>query len=608
LKKQKTNTKAILHPIFIAKLKNSVAFFCVSYFENKAQLFLCENLGKKFQRKEQIEIFSQKGKKDDLKNCYNFHFFHIEDIWYVTYAQHYSRFFKKRIRTIIAQSSDALSFQIIDSLAGKFPEEFAIVSRHRHRRNFLAYFGRKSIYATASKDLENWHISGELLAPRKDHFDSGSLHLVDAITTEKGILVLYGLKKNSQKKHQLMLGGALFAIDQPYKILWRSSEPLLEKNILAKDFPLTYLGSIIENGIINVYWVNKKNEIVLEKIKPESSGIGCLKKRPSHLKRHHANPILKPNQENTWEYDATFNPAAIHLEDKIHLIYRAIGANGMSVLGYASSCDGLTIEERLESPVFVASGFDQNKKREDGLLSPQYVSGGSWIGCEDPRLTHVGDRIYMTYVSFDGCNPPGVALTYIKVEDFLKKKWNWKKPVLISKTGEIQKNWMLFPEKINGKYAVLHSITPHISIEYIDDLEKDGLVIHSEKKPGKDENRWDNIVRGAGAPPLKTDFGWLVLYHAMDRKDPNRYKVGAMILDSNDPTKILYRCSHPILEPAESYENEGAKSGVVYVCGAVIKDETLFVYYGGADSVVCVATANVNEFLSDIIRENITGV
>jgi predicted GH43/DUF377 family glycosyl hydrolase len=167
---------------------------------------------------------------------------------------------------------------------------------------------------------------------------------------------------------------------------------------------------------------------------------------------------------------------------------------------------------------------------------------------------------------------------------------------------------MLFPEKINGKYAVLHSITPHISIEYIDDLEKDGLVIHSEKKPGKDENRWDNIVRGAGAPPLKTDFGWLVLYHAMDRKDPNRYKVGAMILDNDDPTKILYRCSHPILEPAESYENEGAKSGVVYVCGAVIKDETLFVYYGGADSVVCVATANVNEFLSDIIRENITGV
>jgi predicted GH43/DUF377 family glycosyl hydrolase len=62
------------------------------------------------------------------------------------------------------------------------------------------------------------------------------------------------------------------------------------------------------------------------------------------------------------------------------------------------------------------------------------------------------------------------------------------------------------------------------------------------------------------------------------------------------------------LEPVESYENEGAKSGVVYVCGAVIKDETLFVYYGGADSVVCVATANVNEFLSDIIRENITGV
>lgn len=108
-------------------------------------------------------------------------------------------------------------------------------------------------------------------------------------------------------------------------------------------------------------------------------------------------------------------------------------------------------------------------------------------------------------------------------------------------------------------------------------------------------------MRGAGAPPMKTKYGWLVLYHAMDRRDPDRYKVGAMILDLNDPTKVLYRTSRPILEPVESYENQGFKSGVVYACGAVVKDGELLVYYGGADSVACVAKTNLNKFLEGIV-------
>jgi predicted GH43/DUF377 family glycosyl hydrolase len=88
----------------------------------------------------------------------------------------------------------------------------------------------------------------------------------------------------------------------------------------------------------------------------------------------------------------------------------------------------------------------------------------------------------------------------------------------------------------------------------------------------------------------------------MDKRDPNKYKVGAMLLDHDDPTKILHRLRHPILEPAAIYENHGAKAGVVYVCGAVIKENTLFVYYGGADSVVCVATENLDEFLEDMTK------
>src|SRR3989344_8473952 len=112
---------------------------------------------------------------------------------------------------------------------------------------------------------------------------------------------------------------------------------------------------------------------------------------------------------------------------------------------------------------------------------------------------------------------------------------------------------------------------------------------------------WDYWIRGAGPTPVKTKHGWLLLYHAMG-KERNQYKVGAMLLDLNNPTKILYRSREPILAPDQRYENEGFKSGVVYASGAIIKDDQLYVYYGGADSVICVATAPLEEFLQSLMK------
>jgi predicted GH43/DUF377 family glycosyl hydrolase len=603
--KQKKQKK--IYPLAVVEHQKKIVFFCAGHDGKKIELFLYKNAKDKLQRVHKLDIFSQDGEEQHLVGCGNFHFFQADNDWYVSYTREYTSFFRKKVETIIAKSKDLQRYEIIEQLEDKFPRDIAIVSQHKHRKNFLAYFGKKSIYVAASGNLEDWHVSGQLLAPRKDHFDSGLVRLLDAKVTERGILVLYEAKKSSQRSKDIAIGAAMFDLNQPYKVLWRSNEPIWVKNIRTDAGHLRYIGAINNNGILHLYWVSKKNEITSVIIKPSAVGIGTLRKAPSQLNRHHANPILKPNPENTWEYDATFNPAAIHLDDKVHLLYRAIGSNGLSVFGYASSKDGYKVDERLEAPAFAAMKIPKKMKEEMSLYL-SYASGGSWVGCEDPRITLVGKRIYMTYIAFDGCNPPGVALTSISVKDFLKKDWKWKKPVLISKPGEIQKNWVLFPEKINGKYVILHSITPQIAVEYIDDLDKAGLVIQSDKKPGKDEHRWDNIVRGAGAPPIKTDYGWLVLYHAMDKRDPNRYKVGAMILDYNDPTKVLHRAAHPILQPDEHYENNGAKAGVVYVCGAVIKDETLFVYYGGADSVVCVATANINEFLKDITKEAANGL
>jgi predicted GH43/DUF377 family glycosyl hydrolase len=332
-----------------------------------------------------------------------------------------------------------------------------------------------------------------------------------------------------------------------------------------------------------------------------------VEKRLQRLERHENNPIIEPREGNYWEMKATFNPGAIYADHRVHLLYRAIGGNDVSVLGYASSEDGVSFDERLDEPAYVPITTKTTAAKEDRKpAEPAYLSGGGWNGgCEDPRLTLIDDVVYLTYTAFDGWGSIRIALSSIALEDFLNKHWKWKKPAMISPAGEIQKNWMLFPEKINGKFAILHSITPRIMVEYfgsLDALEREEDMIRGSmrKMEVRDLGRWEHLVRGAGPPPMKTKDGWLVLYHGDDRNDPGKYKLGAMLLDLHDPTRVLYRSRTPILEPDLAYENNGFKPGIVYSCGAIIRDGELYVYYGGSDTVTCVAMANLEKFLEEL--------
>jgi predicted GH43/DUF377 family glycosyl hydrolase len=303
---------------------------------------------------------------------------------------------------------------------------------------------------------------------------------------------------------------------------------------------------------------------------------------------------------------ATFNPAAVTMGNRVYLLYRAIGGDDTSVIGYAASDDGVNIVERSDEAVF--SHRTNGSSPLTTIPAINYLSGsGSAGGSEDPRMVYLEEegRVYLTYTAFDGWGSVRIALTSISRDDFLAHRWQWNDPVFLSPPGEVHKNWVLFPEKINGKFAILHSISPDISIDYVDDLDEfkdDDRSITSHYLRTSGSKEWDSWVRGAGPPPIKTRLGWLLFYHAMDVRDPNRYKLGAMILDADDPTKILYRSRVPILEPEEWYENTGWKSGVVYSCGAVVRDGELAVYYGGADSVVCVAVADLDHFLDELVR------
>ena len=315
--------------------------------------------------------------------------------------------------------------------------------------------------------------------------------------------------------------------------------------------------------------------------------------------KHTDNPIIFPKENNDWEAWQTFNPGVILLENKIHFLYRAIGRDGISRFGYAASSDGFRINERSFSPV-----YEHRIGQSPFFNIYSYFSGGSWGGAEDPRIVRVEgeDVLYMTYTACD--EGLRMALTSIKVSDFLSKKWNWKPPVLISPPGEVNKNWIIFPEKINGKYAVLHSISPEILIDYFDNLDFNGKTYIQSYYNGKNrKNCWDSWVRGAGAPPIKTKHGWLLFYHAMSVKNMSQYQVGAMLLDLDNPTNILYRSQEPVMEPEEWYENNGFKAGIVYASGVVVKNGLLLLYYGGSDSYVCVAHAPFEEFVEALIRE-----
>ena len=140
-----------------------------------------------------------------------------------------------------------------------------------------------------------------------------------------------------------------------------------------------------------------------------------------------------------------------------------------------------------------------------------------------------------------------------------------------------------------------------MSIAYRDSLEfqKDEYIQSYYNGKNKDKNGWEKWIRGVGAPPIKTNKGWLLFYHAMD-DDLSKYKLGAMLLDLKDPTKILHRSPEPVLGPDKDYESNGFKTGVVYVSGAITKDDKLLVYYGASDSYVGVAYASLEDFLNKL--------
>ena len=288
--------------------------------------------------------------------------------------------------------------------------------------------------------------------------------------------------------------------------------------------------------------------------------------------RFEGNPILKPIEAHEWESRHVFNTAMVWLGGRIHYFYRAMGKDMVSRLGYASSRDGCRVDERLPHPVF-----------EPATSLEKY-------GCEDPRITVLNGRCYMTYTAYGDIYQIGI--TSISPEDLLGKRWEWGERFFPFPNTK-NKNAVIFPRRVDGRYAMCHRLDPDIHVAFSKDLRS---WAESELVMGPRHGRWDCVKVGAAGPPIEIDEGWLLIYHGVD--SDRTYRLGSAILDKENPRKVVHRSEDPFLEPCEDYERNGWVPNVVFSCGSVLVGDKLLVSYGGADTVIGVATFELEEILA----------
>jgi len=328
------------------------------------------------------------------------------------------------------------------------------------------------------------------------------------------------------------------------------------------------------------------------------------------IEKYKGNPILRPDPKESWARAAVFNPAVCLKDGTIHLFPRGIGEydHYISRIGHYVSRDGIKFQPLNQGPV-LGPGREYD----------------SW-GCEDPRATKIGDAYYFTYVAVSqpvkkgGGIPLATALASTK--DFKK----FKRHGVITPKLSNNKDVVLFPEKIDGAYAMLHRPSwwckewftgskkalknkvaaqipegykkykelpdkPSIWIAFSKDLKNwtDHKVVMEPKE------KWEEKKIGAGPPPIKTEAGWLIIYHGVSKN--KWYRAGAALLDLDDPAKVIARTRYPILEPEEDYERKGDVENVVFPTGSVVIGDELYLYYGAADKYVALATCPLQRLL-----------
>ncbi|MDE1969982.1 MAG: hypothetical protein KGI50_00140 [Patescibacteria group bacterium] len=321
------------------------------------------------------------------------------------------------------------------------------------------------------------------------------------------------------------------------------------------------------------------------------------------IRRSEENPILKPVREHSWEAEAVFNGCPVQKGKEVYLLYRALSLPHyhtsahttmmISDIGIAKSRDGIRFGKRHR------------------FVVPEY----SWeqYGCEDPRVTKFSDSYYIFYTALSEhpFRAEGIKVG-LAISDDLK---TIREKHLITPFNA--KAMALFPERIQGKLwtiFTLHTDQPPASIclapfEKENDLWSERYWKKWYSNAGAyalplARNPQDQIE--VGAPPLKTAYGWLLIYsYIRNYSSPHdkQFGVEALLLDLKNPLAIVARTDFPLLVPEEYYERIGLVSHVVFPSGALIKKNWIYLYYGAADTTCCLATIELHSLLRGMLKK-----
>lgn len=328
------------------------------------------------------------------------------------------------------------------------------------------------------------------------------------------------------------------------------------------------------------------------------------------LHRYEGNPIVTPGRW-PWRDIATFNPGVVLDGETFYMLERACSSLAplYCSFGLLASEDGFHFEHVVEDPVFTAAD----------LGTPRGT-------VEDPRVVRIDATYYMTYVHRNvvaSCFPNGKGIPdYHNPSDVPPDDPNnyrtgiarsddlieWENLGLVTPPDVDDRDGTLFPERIGGRYVMLrrpmHFVgpeygceAPSIWLSRSDDLAEwsEPELVAAPREP------WESRKIGAAAQPLPTERGWLILYHGVDAA--NVYRVGAMLLDRDDPSRVVARATDPILEPREYYERVGLViPRVVFPSGNVVRDGLVYVYYGCADTCISVATIPLEDLVAYVLQ------
>ncbi|MFH1664101.1 MAG: pesticidal protein Cry7Aa [archaeon] len=328
--------------------------------------------------------------------------------------------------------------------------------------------------------------------------------------------------------------------------------------------------------------------------------------------------ILEPT-ELEFENKGVFNPACIRKGKHVHMFYRAWNKENRSTIGYCKLDGPLKVIERSKKPfLFQEQDFEYN--------------------LEDPRIVFLDKKYYLTYVAYDGKN---VHIAYATSTDLKKfeKKGLISPQITYHATADIlracslrlkdryflfeshfmdvvgedallwDKDAFLFPKKINGKFALVHRILPDIQVIYFNDF-KDLTLDFWKKHFAKlydftilESRHWyENRNIGGGCPPIETDKGWLLIYHAVDDMNQGRiYRAGAALLDKKNPTKVISHLREPLFSPEEEWEKKGNVDNVVFPTGTAVFDNRLYIYYGAADKKIGAVSLDLKELVNELL-------